>query len=78
MSKLEGPFSGDVKSAPSPTSAPKAKDSQAECVNQPEDTSVLHTVFFVDEPGLKGSVSKAKLESPFESDFRPGVDSSKK
>lgn len=76
-SALTGPFSGDVKSAPSPTQGPKAANA-CEDLNKPEDTSVLHTVFYVDEPSLKASVSKAKLESPFESDFRPGVDSSKK
>lgn len=76
MSQLTGPFSGDVKSAPSPTQGPKASNA-CPVVGKPEDTSVLHTTFYVDEPSLKASVSKAKLESPFESDFRPGVDSSK-
>jgi hypothetical protein len=77
MSKLTGPFSGDVKSAPSPTAGPRASHN-TEDVSNPEDTSVLHTVFYNDEPSLKGSASKAKLESPFEQDFRPGIDSSKK
>lgn len=77
MSQLTGPFSGDVKSAPSPTQGPKASNAES-CVGKPEDTSVLHTVFYEDQPSLKASASRAKLESPFESDFRPGVDSSKK
>ncbi len=77
MSKLTGPFSGDVKSAPSPTAGPKASNHVAD-VGNPEDTSVLHTVFYADQPSLSASASKAKLEGPFEQDFRPGVDSSKK
>lgn len=77
MSQLSGPFSGDVKSAPSPTQGPKASNA-CPVVGKPEDTSVLHTVFYEDQPGLDAKVSRAKLESPFESDFRPGVDSSKK
>ncbi len=77
MSELTGPFSGDWKSAPSPTQGPKASAAES-CVGKPEDTSVVHTVFYENQPSLDAKVSRAKLESPFESDFRPGVDSSKK
>lgn len=79
MSKLEGPFSGDWKGAPSPTACPTGKLEGVDgSLTKPEDTSVLHTEFYSDEPSLKASVAKAKLESPFESDVRPGVNSGTK
>lgn len=78
MSKLEGPFSGDVKGAPSPTACPTGHlEGVTGALTRAEDTSVLHTEFYVDVPGLKGSASSAKMESPFMTDVRPGVDSSK-
>jgi hypothetical protein len=62
-SQLRGPFSGDVKAPPSPTSMPPAKNTQADCVNKPEDTSVLHTVFFQKTDALHDP-SPAALASP--------------
>lgn len=78
MSKLEGPFSGDVKGAPSPTACPQGHMEGVEgALTKPGDLSVLHTEFYADVQGLKGSASKAKMESPFMTDVRPGVDSGK-
>lgn len=72
MSKLNGPFNGDVKPAPSPTSVQCGNSYGVSQLNQPEDTSVLKTTFFDESPSLKGA-KPAKLETPFETDFRPGV-----
>jgi hypothetical protein len=69
---LNGPFEGDMKPCPSPTSMSQ-KLSLPSYLPTKEDTSVLKTVTEVSLPH-----SNAKLESPFEQDFRPGVDSSKK
>jgi len=72
MSKLEGPFSGDVKSAPSPTAKSCGDHFGVSQLNQPSDVSVLKTVFYAEEESLKGA-KPAKLETPFETEFRPGV-----
>lgn len=73
MSKtLNGPFSGDVKPAPSPTSVQCGNHFGVSQLNQPEDTSVLNTVFYDESGSLKGA-KPAHLETPFETDFRPGV-----
>ncbi len=72
MSTLRGPFSGDVKSAPSPTAEQEGNHFGVTQLNQPEDTSVLKTIFYADCDSLKGA-KPAKLETPFETDFRPGV-----
>ncbi len=72
MSALRGPFSGDVKSAPSPTAKHVGDHFGVTQLNQSEDTSVLKTVFYDESESLKGA-KPAKLETPFETDFRPGV-----
>jgi hypothetical protein len=72
MSQLSGPFNGDVKSAPSPTATQCGNKFGVTQLNQPEDTSVLKTVFYDESGSLKGA-KPAPLESPFENDFRPGV-----
>lgn len=73
MSKtLNGPFSGDVKPAPSPTGTHAGDHFGVTQLNQSEDTSVLKTVFYAEQDSLKGA-KPAKLETPFETDFRPGV-----
>jgi hypothetical protein len=59
MSKLTSPFNGDVKPAPSPHAKGQGQSGVA-CVDNPEDTSVLSTVFYQD--GL--SHSPAALASP--------------
>ena len=68
---LSGPFKGDVKPAPSPMKQCGDHFGVSQ-LNQPEDTSVLKTVFYDESESLKGA-KPAKLESPFETDFRPGV-----
>ena len=69
MSALNGPFNGDVKPAPSPTEKSSGNNYGVSQLNQPEDTSVLKTVMF--DKTVSGT--PAKLETPFENDFRPGV-----
>lgn len=72
MSSLNGPFSGDVKPAPSPTGTQSGNHYGVSQLNQAEDTSVLKTTFFAEQDSLKGA-KPAHLETPFETDFRPGV-----
>ena len=72
MSQLSGPFSGDIKPAPSPTAGGSGNHYGVSQLNQPEDTSVLKTEMFCEAESLKGA-KPAKLETPFETDFRPGV-----
>lgn len=62
MSALNGPFSGDVKSAPSPTAVSCGNKFETSQLNQPEDTSVLKTVFYDETENLKGS--PAALDTP--------------
>ena len=69
---LNGPFKGDVKPAPSPTAKQCGDHFGVSQLNQPEDTQVLKTVFYDESESLKGA-KPAKLETPFETDFRPGV-----
>lgn len=71
MSQLSGPFNGDVKPAPSPMKHCGDHFGVSQ-LNQPEDTQVLKTVFYDESESLKGA-KPAKLETPFETDFRPGV-----
>ena len=69
---LNSTFNGDVKPAPSPTSVSSGNHYGVPQLNQPEDTSCLKTVFFAEQDQLKGA-KPAHLETPFETDFRPGV-----
>ena len=71
MSALRGPFSGDVKPAPSPMKQ-CGNHFELSQLNQPEDTSVLKTIHYDESESLKGA-KPAHLETPFETDFRPGV-----
>lgn len=71
-SPLTSPFNGDVKPAPSPTEKSCGDHFGVSQLNQPEDTSVLKTVFYDESESLKGA-KPSKMETPFETDFRPGV-----
>ncbi len=69
---LNSTFNGDIKPAPSPTAKSCGDHFGVPQLNKPEDTSVLKTVFYDESDSLKGA-KPAKLETPFETDFRPGV-----
>jgi len=62
MSTLNGPFSGDVKPAPSPTEKACGNKFETAALNQPEDTAVLKTIFYAESDALKGS--PAALDTP--------------
>lgn len=72
MSALKGPFSGNVKTPPSPTAADNEHSFDTKQLNQPEDTSVVKTILYVEADSVKNR-KPAHLETPFETDFRPGI-----
>lgn len=71
MSTLNSPFHGDVKPAPTKSEKSYGNHYGVTQLNQPADGDVK-TVFYDESESLKGA-KPAKLETPFETDFRPGV-----
>lgn len=88
MNTLTGPFSGDVKPAPGPKDGEQQWDaaSSLHCTPATLETPYQDGVFDYHKSTQLLSVAtevklphgSAQLSSPFQGDFRPGVDSSKK